>query len=258
VAILAVDEVWLREPRLLVPGCKPVERVRVDFSHPLGALVEDFWLFGYQTSGILINLGRDAKANLNLSADTSTKTLSIIPPLSATYSYANNLRCCGMGLQHPGVGDSPSIPMVGYSSGSAKNYGNRYCCIHLMSAGVDNYSVPSATNYSDGYVFRRDGYHAAGGAYVNLAHTQKAYGDITMYAINRNGDSVQCWQDGLKTDTKTGMGTSNLSLYRFGFSDGNIQTARSGYYFTMILRAALPDTAVASLMSDPYQFLTVA
>jgi hypothetical protein len=35
VAILAVDEVWLREPRLLVPGMQPVGNMRVDYLHPM-------------------------------------------------------------------------------------------------------------------------------------------------------------------------------------------------------------------------------
>jgi hypothetical protein len=35
VAILAVDEVWLREPRLLVPRLQPVGNIRVDTAHPI-------------------------------------------------------------------------------------------------------------------------------------------------------------------------------------------------------------------------------
>lgn len=36
-AILALDEVWLREPRLLVPGQQPCGPVKIDYSNPIAA-----------------------------------------------------------------------------------------------------------------------------------------------------------------------------------------------------------------------------
>jgi hypothetical protein len=51
VAILAVDEVWLREPRLLVPGRQPLGPVKVNANHSLSRSLVAQWLFhGNQNS----------------------------------------------------------------------------------------------------------------------------------------------------------------------------------------------------------------
>jgi hypothetical protein len=43
VAILAVDEVWLREPRLLVPRMQPLGLVKIDWSNPLSRALRFLW-----------------------------------------------------------------------------------------------------------------------------------------------------------------------------------------------------------------------
>jgi hypothetical protein len=42
-AILAYDDVMLREPRLLVPNSKPLGPVRIDFTHPLARGLMSWW-----------------------------------------------------------------------------------------------------------------------------------------------------------------------------------------------------------------------
>lgn len=248
---------FLREPNLLMPGKKPVGAVKINWEHTLTGGLEDYWIFDGRQGDIVKNLGLDDGADLSI-VGSDWQFMA-----ERLYTDVGNVHPAGggnMSLQ-PGHGGITHLPYVGYYPGSFKSYGNVYTVIEFVSTGNGdaNVSGPGGASHTTGY-FLNGKYHAAGGSFKIFTYTTNTgWGRYETVAVSRNGTSGSLYRDGILLDTVNGFTEgAEYQCYQHGLNQAESWMTRQGQSYCGIWKRELSADEIASVTSDPYQFLIPA
>jgi hypothetical protein len=262
VAIACVDEVWLREPRLLVPRMQPLGPVKVDVTNPLARSCEGFIVGGStlnlvpggaqliraMPSTIVPTIDGGVKAFLHTSADAYTET-------SLRYGAGNVTAASGFSILHvtkyvvpSGYKAQPTAGVFSVGAGGSNADG------HYISGQIPGESNKiRATSFYDNTAW-------ADSNYVDAIHGDVNY---SLGTFRANGTGRTIYSNGIAsaTETTTNNPTFTDQAIFIGnyFAGNSFYFSFNGYTYCAAWWARELSAAEAQqIMRDPYQILTVA
>jgi len=255
VSILVYDEIWVREPRLMVPGVKPLGPVEVDWSSPMAQGLTNFVMFNGSVTINLVNglLARNAVdvkviRNGNWFACYNTYGLNINGTGNAT-NYENSL-----------IKLSPSAA-VGFSFAANTIIRKDYAA---ETNSTDYAFGASGTNVATSYAFVSSvttGYIRA--QYDNrtlIPSFVPAIGDSIKYSASTINVTVDQMIIRNNVDVYTGssgsVGGTEESMYLF--SDGSSGSTRPLVEYIATWNGPRGFSFMRDFFRDPYQFLIPA
>jgi hypothetical protein len=257
VAILAVDEVWLREPRLLVPNLLPLANPRIDWQNSItrdlvicflpGMLYEAVSQKtggGYEASG-----SRNATvAGLGCESTATSNGGAWFPYQPSWQRLANTQHTQLIRTRIDSVSSWSKLCCIPFGTGS---WGSPY---HSLAMGF--FSLPTD--------FRA--YENNAGAQVITTTTGLAATNVVSnYVARRDGSTASFFVDaknavsGDSAGTQPAIITVGAALSVLNRSHTDLNEGTDGHA-TMVCHwaRALTDGEIVSLSIDPYQFLLPA
>ena len=83
-------------------------------------------------------------------------------------------------------------------------------------------------------------------------------GHFQTFIVSRNGNTVTLYRDAAVLDTYASFGTTDYKCFCLGGSTANGYLGRQGNVYCGIWMRELTASEIASVTSDPYQFLIPA
>jgi hypothetical protein len=240
VAILAVDDVWLREPRLLVPQMQPVGRVVVDRTHPLSEGLYGAWLFGRA------NFGRNLVNNKPVIGITGTPVIGGSGTLfSGSSQYVEVAAMSEFYLDDLTIAVRAKNTNTNNNSifgGAADTFGNRLNA-HVPYSGTVyfDYGLTSNGRISVAYTVPTD-------VPVNWCFI----GAASYLAIYANSQLLASKTDGFEP---IAVPSANLCVGAFVPSSLYYPGTIDHFY---VWRRKLQPSEIIAIANDPYQFLIPA
>ncbi len=257
--ILAVDEVMLREPRLAMPGQKPLGPVAVDMRHPLGSLAVVVMLFSPWSRFTNVALAKTAATRVG----------------SPVLGVVGGRFCCSFNgssdaLQVPvNLSITPAVTIVTSINPTTWNTSGGYNMIYEHTADGLATSGGIAV-YNQGNTNLINAGHRISGTNVKNAIPRTTINEWTGFATTHdttlpgtNAGEVEAYQNGLVPTFTVSSATENSG--NFANSTFNIASRNGGslwyagaieYLFVLSARLSLAQTA--NLYRNPYQFLIPA
>jgi hypothetical protein len=259
-AIASVDEVMLREPRLLVPGNAPTGNVKIDKGHPLGKN-----LLACTTYAPFVDLvsGKSLTAYSQYSNYDAFKYNFGGIKGKCLRVYKNDVGDCkgaylAAGITHP-AGGAGVTDTIYYQQISAQN---RVYCGWIPSYGAGNGIGWKCYLPAGNIEIYGNSYATISDPGILAADTSKPH-IITLAADN---NSFDMWFDGVLIGSVTTLTVPAASArnWYFPVRDGNTALSdeqgrlEADYYLHVAHGRKLSVGEIRSLHADPYQFLTPA
>lgn len=236
-AIAVLDDVMLREPRLLVPGQQPVRPVKVDVSNKIARALVCFW-GGPTTGNDLVNVGAVKKYT------------------NATTFKNNNLHhaCSGSGIE-------VTFP----ARKITKNGGCSTFCVLSCANVTDNNKYIFSSRETNELGFRQDTsniYAFVEGTGINIPipgiNTVFSVAFVNSHNVIRAG-----YLNGLFYSSVTAGGVSDGNITGYGVGalyrgSGTEYPFSGSILLGMMFNRVLSPIEIFSLHNDPYQFLIPA
>ena len=238
-SVLAVDEVWLREPRLLVPGMQPVGLVKIDWSNPI---TKDLYSFYLSTPYGVFDVAKN----------------KLIPfPVYKKYTGKNLL-----------ITPTQTAELIVESYGNTSGWGHNSTVLQVIQQGAVDYLAPayffaSSTNWH-GYRY----YYGAGGGgqviafgsasayYVPSSYNGKTFAICTAVSyVGYQTSPAWAYLDGTEVYSVTNA-SATATTCDFRMNDRSamdLGAATFGFW-----KRTLSKSECASISADPYQFLIPA
>jgi hypothetical protein len=261
VAILAVDEVWLREPRLLVPGMQPLGPVKIDLNNPLTRELNGLFMprmghnfidivnntFPSLKSGSVVITENGLAVSCAGSAVTqftridkynlvSAMTIAVAVSITSLANYSALMSCWNTNITSGWE----------FRGGDGATDGNM-CCIRLGATAGEGYLntiIASSAALAAG-----DRHKIVAVSYVDATVDGPAY----MYV---NGKQIET-KDGYGTGTGN-QGSPSTGSLRIGQRADYATDLNGQIHAAWLWGRALTNSEHLSLATDPYQFLIPA
>ena len=238
-----VDETYLREPNLWVPGKKPIGPVKVDWGHNLS---DGMIICNTFQSSLDHNLaGRTPSTNVNggtfgtdrygkhlrltRSADQYIK-YGIDPLTTSTNTFAIIRRRI----------DATSLESVTFALDTGDNI-NR-CQVHLPWAG--------------GIVYFDYGGTVGGTTRASFTHNQNENYEMWVFRAGSLGMSI--WLNGVKKASHATVAARTISSsyeFQLNYQDASMRGMEQRFYLFIASNSEWSDAQVMEWFKDPYQFL---